>query len=383
MPETVNDLDDSVRGNKRKRHNTRGSFEEIHVSKNVTSKIVRHISFSTPQNNNEGEDSADAETEPDVYQVVRGAETLWRAAKKHATFEQKAKLRGDAIKKALEEGNPPLWSYGLAPLPDFLQPMPAIMVDLMNKQAEAMAKLAVKELKVREGEDKNISSKQMEMVRDYYDKTGDGNYQKAQDRLQEVLVKYGEEETKRLEAYHAREQKRYPATTQSLVQMFCARGQPSAQGATRSRSGSGGSRKRRREDPSPNNRGRGADNQGPQAGSSANGNARQGNSAGPSIRGRGGRNNQRGQKRQGGNYQGQNNPGGYQAQDQRGNRQYGQGQRGRNYTYPNNNQRGGNRGNYGANSSKRGNYGGNSNRGNWSAQERTLANTLRDILRIR
>jgi hypothetical protein len=373
-PEVASALEEEVkRGNKRKRHNTRGSFEEILV-KNASDRIVRHVSFSTPQNNNgdDNNDEANMDQEVEVYQVIRGAETLWRSAKKHATIQQKSKLRAEAIEKAVREGSTPLWTYGLAPLPDFMLPMPPVLLELQKKQAKAMADLAVRELRVRQAEDGNIADKQLDMVKDYYTRVNDSDFPKARDRLNDILIKYEEEEVKRLTAYQGREQKRYPQGDKALAAQLEARVGPNIMGdTTRSRSTSQGQRKRRRNN-SPASRERGTEPTPGTSNAQANnrgrvvqrGNQRQSAQA---TRGRGrgrGAGNQ-GQRR--GGSQPRQQQGYTQGDNQRQSGGQSRGQRGA--------QRGGNR--------QRGQQRGNSQGWNqYSRQERSLVSDLRDLLRI-
>ena len=53
--------------------------------------------------------SADAMAE-EVYHVIRGAETLWKSAKRHATLEMKNSLRAESINNATQAGTVPLWA---------------------------------------------------------------------------------------------------------------------------------------------------------------------------------------------------------------------------------------------------------------------------------
>jgi hypothetical protein len=260
----------SSRAHKRKRHNTRGSFEEIvndkytvTVNNNVRKldkpNSQKHVQFCMFQNNGEVSSDSDDSDEgaqggaasnaqpPTIYTVRRDVEPIWKSAKRHRGNEQKASLRARNIEKALDKNRPPTWAYGLTPMPDFIVPMSNEMLALQKKQATDVARLAKDELRLKQADNKSMADNNMEICKDWYQKKEDTNYPKAEERIVEIVGRYRKEEKKKLQSFKLREKARYPNEEKQLkVQLAQRSYQPKS---TRSRSATrGGSNKKRRRD---------------------------------------------------------------------------------------------------------------------------------------
>jgi hypothetical protein len=64
--------------------------------------------------------------------VIKEAYNTWKVAMQARRSQAKLHVRVNSLTQSLQEQNLPPWSYGIAAMPEFLQPLSTDIVDLIK-----------------------------------------------------------------------------------------------------------------------------------------------------------------------------------------------------------------------------------------------------------
>jgi hypothetical protein len=200
----------------------KNSDDKVIIVHIATDNKTKHVSFAPKQEQKEPALMYGPPNNP-TYQVVEEAAPAWRSSTSHRGLEQKAKLRYEYIRQQLDSGNFPSWTYGLEKFPTYLQPLSVEMISLAKTHARAVGELAAVELLNTVNAEKKLADDHLIVTNLMYERIGNVDFTKAEERQAQVIGGYRTSERKKLVKYAQRETKRRPANNEELGKLMASR----------------------------------------------------------------------------------------------------------------------------------------------------------------
>lgn len=149
----------------------------------------------------------------DDFQVLDLALDIWLLAKKHRVYEQRAQLRYRQMKSLLDTGITPMWAIrgDYHTRPPYVMITPEL-VEITTRHAKEVTMAAYFELVQRAAGDKKQAVRYMSIVKNIYNKEGDGDFEKAENRISQIITRYRAQEFSKLESQRKKDLEAYPRT---------------------------------------------------------------------------------------------------------------------------------------------------------------------------